>query len=606
MSLTSSIVYTLILTVVIILVGLVTYRIVHKNMNKRVEAYASPPDDMELEDISSMVNNFLREYGFESIASLYDFVSGRYNEDFSPIMEDKTLTLYYSVFSIDSIPKEQSRRFNNISPYFKDIKDTSCKFLQYDNSYLEFIDSPYANRNLGIELLTNSAVGPPSHLLGMQGNGTFTVFMALRFNGFSVNNALDYEVFKMYGNTDKNNAVSLTIDALPRSRDINSAEVRFKLHYSSQNGIPTTYGGVDHFQIEYAKPYLIVVTKLNKKISMNIHDLSKDLSLDSTYKLIENVELEEPNAFFSNKAMTINAFDNLNANIFTFGTYNMYIMDESALHHYMYREMYKSSDAFLREARQILSFQKEINNTKACPYDATVCKACSEVKDWTRIGNGVVEASLECRQAIDAYCMENLNDPKCSCWRPANRTSVECQSYLNIFKSVALVDPDNLDDTTREKITSKYKLCDCGDLDALREEIKNLKQQNNNSSTNDHPHPHQNPFPPIHALTSPYLDSGPVQMQKDDKRGPYEMTPSLLSNLPKDVLPPVSPYRLQRLADAQMSYIGDDGDDANYNTRLERETDDDPHSSVLKSSEYRYGETDLQPGKGFWAWLFGK
>ena len=452
---------------------------IDKNTNK-VETYSTSPKNLDSKMTSSTVHQFMREYGIESISALYDLVEGSYVEDFSPIMEDRTLTLYYSTFSKTSLPVEQTRIFYNISPYFKDAKKPQCKYLQFDNSHIHFIEPPYANRNMGVELLTNTANGPPSHLLGIQGNGTFTLFSVLRFNGFSMNNGEEYEVFKLYGNTEKNNALSLTIDSLPESKDANSANVRFKLHFSTQV-ISINYEGSDHFPIEFSKAYMIVITKLNKKISFNLHDLSRDLSYNTTHKLIDNVELSDPNAFFSNKEISFNAMRNMNANMFAFGVYNMYIMDESSLHHYMYKEMYKSSDEFLREARQILSFQKEIDEIRECPYDSSVCDICSGVGDWTNINN-IIDSSVKCRKAIDNYCSENVDDPKCMCWKAGEGASQVCKSYVNIFRSMRMIDLDNIDEPTRIELSKKYKFCDC---DPIRQEDQDGTSPENRNRNNN-------------------------------------------------------------------------------------------------------------------------
>lgn len=611
-STSSSFIPILILILVVLIIGTLIYIgwKIYKANNESVESYASPPNNLDLTKVSSSVQNFIREHGIDSVSALQGFIEGSYNEDISPIMEDNTLTLYYSAFSQKSLPVEQTRKLTNISPYFKDSKKPSCRFLQYESSHIDFIEPPYANRNMGIELLTNKAMGPPSHLLGIQGNGTFSMFMTLRFNGFSDNNEQEYELFKLYGNTEGNNALSLTIDAQPKSKDLASADVRILLHYGSQAPIPIRYENSEYFRIEFAKTYLFVITKLNKKISLNLHDLSKDLTYDSTHKLIENVELIDPNAFFSNKELSINGKQNLNANLFAFGLYNMYIMDEASLHHYIYKELFKSSETFQREARQILSFQKEIDELKACPYEENVCKECDDVTDWTDT-NSIIKSSLKCRNAIDAFCTENTNHPKCSCWKASSMQTPECKSFVNVFKGLRMIDPENIDDATKEEISKRYKWCNCDEMDDLKAELNKLKEKLGNDFYVDEEDTRHTRLPPIDRLTSPFIKSGPVDYngKNDDDTGVCNANdPTLLTNTPQDVLPDATHLRLHQLSKASTTYKGEENDDENFNKRVDTMSDQptDPHEDINETQDYRYGESEIQPSKGFWAWLLNR
>jgi hypothetical protein len=426
------------------------------------------------------VTDMIREYGFTSIQALKNFTKGDYNEDLSDIYEDSSLTLYYSVFSNNSAPMESSRVWKNISTYFQAKRDTSCKDVAYEKTHLEFDETPYVNRIVGLEMLSNNISGPLSHQCGLQGNGTFSIFAVIKFNGFSANNTHPYEIIKLFGNTMNNNAITLSISPQPVAQTTSSPQgpvptniynCKINVTFGTQTIEAVTDTGSSDIPIDTTKKYMFVVTKTNKKLSLTLHDMSKKTG--TPVKLINGHELTEPSVSFSNKEMALNTHKNLNANVFAVGTYNLYLVDETRLHTHMYNEIFKTSDEFMTIARNILNMQQQIDAIKACPYDKSVCDQCN-VEDWTDIQK-VMTSSTECKQAIDTYCSKNLDDPKCKCWDPMN-TAVECKSYINIFRKNNCFQIENIDVETLQKIKNKYNLCECKEIEKIVDSIKPIQQ----------------------------------------------------------------------------------------------------------------------------------
>lgn len=430
------------------------------------------------------INSMLREYGFESTQVLKEFLTGIYKENTSDIIEDNTLTVYYSVYSSESAPREESRVWRNTAPFFK----TPSKFMKcssrpasFEHTHLEFDETPFVNRAVGLELLSNNVTGPYSHQLGIQGNGTFSIFTLVKFNGFSSNNSKPYELFKLYGNTISNNALSLVIGPQPIAQTMNSPNglmasslynANIQVIFGTQTIDSMTTNGSKNIVIDTNHLYLIILTKNNKNLTLTMHNMSK--KNETPAKIIDNVELTEASVSLSNKEFAINANRNLNANIFAFGIYNIFLADEGNLREHFFKELYKSSDEFNIMARNVLGMHIQIEQMKACPYPKEICDKCP-IDDWTDFQK-MLTTVPECRTAIDEYCAKNTSDPRCRCWDPTV-TLPECKAYVNIFRPNTTLTLENIDVDSLAKIKAKYNLCDCKDIDRINESI--MAQQQN-------------------------------------------------------------------------------------------------------------------------------
>jgi len=584
----SKYIFYIILSLIILIILIYFYQYFNGNKNDKKELFSEVTVDSEFKTLLGTVSDFIRENGFDSMNALKSFVQGYYNEDIDDILEQKTLTLYYSAFSRNSIPGIQSRIWQNISPYFKDVSDTNCKLLSYDNSHFEFSEAPYANKYVGIEMLSNRCFGPQSHLMGIQGNGTFTVFFVIKFNGFSVLNE-SQRVFQIYGNTQGNNALSLDIDADLDSKQGKMINIKPKLYYGDNDVIlMNNNNDEEYFNIDMDKKYMVIITKKHRNISLNLHDLSKNAVQDATYPIIKDAHLDEMNVLFSNKQMCINPNENLNSNIFAFGIYNMHLLDESVLHYYMYDELRKSTEDFMREARQILRFQEEIDMLKACPYDESVCKEC-KIDDWTDM-NKIMYASEPCKKAVDEFCKNNLNHPKCRCWRPENEVFPQCQAYINIFRNERLVNPNKIDKDILDEIAKMYNLCDCDEKEKLKEQVEQLEKDLEKE---------KNKLPPTHTLTSGHLPQN-ANMTTSELHG----SDTLLNGVNNPNLSPINSQRFQDIANKDKTYDADLSDKKNSDKSLDPYAMD--NTLIGDGIDPNYKNEINEPPKGFWAWLFGQ
>jgi hypothetical protein len=596
------------ISLIIFLIIIVIYILVNNtSFQKKKEYYSIQTTPKTFDKLSKSVEEFIRDNGFDTIENLENFIQGNYNEEVANIIEDNTLTLYYSAFSKNSLPKEQDRVWTNISPFFKDTKVVSCKYLSFENTHMISNDSLYANRAIGIQLLSNSLTGPASHLLGVQGNGTFSIFVVLTFNSIFSSTDEQLDIFKLFGNTLNNNGLTLSIEKGRVQNELkNKDEISFKVTYGGFDVLHSNVKDKKTFKVDLTQPYLIVLTKNHKSINLNLHNLSTEFSHKSTISVIDNEELKEPNVLFSNKELIINENKNINGNIYAFGVYNMFLMDESHLHNYMYHQIFKSSEIFMKEARQVLKFQNELEQMKACPYNASVCKDCIEVSDWTDM-NQLISSKGKCKDAIHNYCTENVNDPKCICWK---NDSSECVSFRNIFERKRLIDPLDMTNETIDDIKKNNKLCDCSLVEKLEKELSTLEEklkEKNNSHNNVNDQPRSNKLPPTHKLTSPYALGGPIETT--GASCPYKE--ALLENTPSGVLPPVNNASLNNIANLPYTYKGEEGDESYFNNRVANSYEDTRNTqqnsntidNIDTKMDFQFDKAKIEPAKGFWSWL---
>lgn len=561
----------------------VIYHIYHTFHSKNVETYVSP-DEKQIQYVSPSVSSFLRESGFDDIENLRKFIKGDYNEDVTEIHEGNRLTLYYSIFSKDSkdMTNEDDKHWRNISNYFKD-SPPSWQSLDYNHSHLLFKQPPIQTHDNALQLHSNSIIGPPAHLLGINGNGVFSIFILLQFNTFTHFDEPQV-LFKLSGNTTQNNGLSLKIDAKKHQKDARVIHVRFMITFGSDPILYSKNDATKTVSIDLSKPYLLVLTKNHKDINLNLHDMSIDSTHNSTTTLIDNAELTDKEVMFSNKELVINESTAFNGAIFAFGIYKVNLLDESFLHHFLFHQLQKRKRHFIQNAKQIIDFQDEIDQMKACKYDANVCKECLDITDWTDI-NQLILSNQKCKKAIHDFCEVHPNDSKCVCWREDQQNNPACRAFVSIFSGKPAINVENIDNDILEEIKVKYQLGYQKEIDELRDQLQKEKRQNLVMKEN-----------PTYKLNTPLLSQGPIEyinQEQDD----FEQS-SFLKHLPKDILPPVNNSTLDRIASENKRFQGLE-EDAQYFNKSLNQIYGDP---TINSNNEVLSET--KPIKSFWAWLF--
>jgi hypothetical protein len=375
-----------------------------------------------------------------------------YNENVATISNG--LVLYTSAFSNNSYSGTGREWTNLIVP----TKTNTCTTTLPN---LNFTQVPSFTKLNGFYLGPNAIIGPMSFQMGFVANESFTICFTIKFDAFSKTAPTkDIEILKLYGNTMNNNGISLFMkpdyvmenEIIKASMVLGFGDLLFDLKINSIN---TTY------------TYIFFIVKNALKLSVYAFPNVAEISSTSSLKLtLLNTDIDSStDVLLSNKEMMINRNQNLMAHIYNFGVFNKALMEFNINDVYVHiqKEIQKNNQMLIDFNKKLADLQAVIDKSKQCPYDQTVCDACVAVTDWTDMTNVLFNASNECLDKINKFCIANPTHNKCTCWNPANIMSKTeaCKTYKAIFEPakppVAPV-PAKCDVA---EIKKQYNLCPC-------------------------------------------------------------------------------------------------------------------------------------------------
>lgn len=418
------------------------------------------------------------------------------NESIDKIMNG--LTVYYTAFNTRSFPKN-AKTLYNIAPFFTSDR-TTCLETDIEDTHALFSQSISYSRENGFSIGAASVVGPKAHQLGISGNSSFTIITTIRFSAFDTNkknNAKPYDFLSIPANTRNNNGINLEFTS--QITQIGSSYgTNIELTYGTQKiqAIdPST--NTKLIMINPSFVYFLVLVKDNLDISLSLYPNIDNLSMNtqSGIRIVKSWKIDpSEDVLFSNKELIINRNKNIYGNLYNFGIYNRAIDDNtiSTIFLHTQTEIHKTNQILSNLAEQINKLQEDLDKAKACPYDESVCKACSNINDWTNSGNIIMNGTNNCHTEIDKFCSKNPKNSLCVCWDPNNNMShtQECKYYVNIFKKVKPLETDI------EKLKETHNLCPCtttlkmgGSLEVQDQLESQIKGTSNNKD--DVPERHQ-------------------------------------------------------------------------------------------------------------------
>ena len=400
-----------------------------------------------------------------------------YNETLQSIQNG--MTVYYSAFSKDSYPTN-SNTWYNMSTFFS-TPDKSCPDVHYDDTHMMFERTPNYSKENGFQLGTNRITGPKSYQLGINGNGSYTIFMTININSFITSEQENkFEIFKVFGNTITNTGVELYFTNVQNtSGNLYSATVNVGIGSQS---VSSVLDQSSNTLLDGERTYMMVLVKDNNIINLYMYPGIDNVTTNFQNKIrvVSNWEVD-PNEdiLFSNKKLSINGHGNIHAKVYNFGIYNKALSETAIGMIFLHTqaELQKTNQLLRDLASTIHSLEQKVEDVKKCPYDKYVCNTCSDIKDWTNMSNIILNGSPECLSSIDKFCLTNPRNDLCACWNPNNTMSqtTQCKNYIGIFRRNNMVSLDAIDNTSLDTIKSKYDLCSCKGMD----EIKNLISKNN-------------------------------------------------------------------------------------------------------------------------------
>jgi hypothetical protein len=473
------------LILIITAFALLTYSYYTVYLGKK-EHFADTSNTSALNKILSIIgiqNAVNTTADIQRVADNIAALNSDYNESLTQIQNG--LTVYYSTFSKMSFPKS-SRTWYNISPFFS-TPDNSCPDVRIEDTHAMFTQIPNYSRETGFTIGSTAIQGPQSHQLGITGNGSFSVFFALKFSVLNQDAKVPYELVKLYANTPNNNGLSISIPSRNVAHVGNSYGINLEVTLGTQvftASDPTTNQAL--LMLNTSFTYLFILVKDNLQLSLYMYPNIDNLSTNpqARFTLINKaaVNPSQDDILLSNRAMMFNRNQNVFGNLYSLGFYNKPLDDShiSMLFLHLQTEIHKSNQLLKDLASQIQLLQTQIDDAKACKYNAAVCEACKDVKDWTNISSIILGGSDECLGQIDSYCTANPKSELCTCWDSSNSLSktTQCQNYVNIFRKNKVFSPDNVDKDTLDIIKSKNGLCSCSELETLKDLIRSNITQN--------------------------------------------------------------------------------------------------------------------------------
>lgn len=372
-------------------------------------------------------------------------------EDITPIKN--SLVVYNTSFNKLSYD-EKSNQWINIA---SSNNDKSCE-KKNSNMAFSFELPPVYSRKTGFYLGNNRIVGPYSNALGIQYHNTFTMIVACKHGNLLVeDNNREIELFKLYANSPNNNGLTMYIqkNSLKNINNVQMGNLMFQ--YSSRDPlqcvVKSTYDMIS-FEKDILTFYFIIKDTDHIRICMMTEK-------NNNVEEILRFNVENTDVTFSNKELVINRLKNWNGNIYNFGIYSVALSDDDVTgfyNHLINEYMKYINPNFINMIDQYNETLELLNKYMRCPYDKTVCDACSTITKW-HDQSQVVTANLQCRKAINSFCMANMENPLCKCWNTQNPiyNTDSCKFFRGIFdnKNSWL---DGLSQDEIDYIMGKYKL----------------------------------------------------------------------------------------------------------------------------------------------------
>lgn len=383
------------------------------------------------------------------------------------------MTLYVSCYA-DASYAGAGKQWKNVAPHAVPSAPA-----------LTFFETPVFTRRDGFVMGSNGLTGPYSSDLGIRAHMAYTLFCVCMFTHASAEDEGDAVVVHLFANTPGLNGLAL------RSRSVRDRAPDHD-HHGDKEG--DGGGGGDPFghtslvlktslhlggsfrgrgspvRVSTKRRYMLTVTKDYRNVRLSLTDVEHDGgdAAGGTTELLSGVVPEEDAADgFSNKDALVNERRNWPANLLALGLYDRAIAE---------REVVALADHFRGIHRMFdpmyVALQREIakrEQMRACPFDATTCKACDEIRDWTDFP-ALVTAGEPCKAAITAFCSSHPSHSQCTCWsvnHPAYHGA--CKAYRCSVGSARLQpecgDADNNNSNSKDDDRRRSK----GEADRERE-----------------------------------------------------------------------------------------------------------------------------------------
>lgn len=377
------------------------------------------------------------------------------------------LTMYFNSFLATSTNSVRTQRvWKNMVPPLPGCSDESSTHLTFDS-----VPGTY---NRGFYLRENKLTGPPSHMLGINGQTSFSMFFTLKFETFTNTSDKPMDLFRIYANTETINGLSMTIEDTMTNVGANYT-LNMRIQYGSKNKCLACVGGqnCESFDTdvvqgeEFVIPGVILNTNniytfvLIKdfdhiKLVMSYNNMSiHEVLVDKHLSIQEDVA-------FSNKEFKLNPHGNVNAITYFVGFMDRALNEGavSMLRTHIRDYLNILDPDITSRVEEIAELEKQLQTYQVCPYDSVTCQSCPQIQDWGK-PNAIEVADNTCLSAIAQYCTTHKTDDGCQCWDPNNQryNTSGCESVRRAYDTQNYINKNTLTPADLDFIRSNYSLC---------------------------------------------------------------------------------------------------------------------------------------------------
>ncbi len=354
------------------------------------------------------------------------------------------LSFYFTVYDMKSYPSAGSRAWFDIAKRKNDLELMFARVPSITNLEVEN----------GLYMGDNSAIGPFTSDLGIN-SGAFTIFMMVRIQDL-VADSTPIDILKLYGNTQDNNALTLRLSEVSRANVIQTAKISIKIG-GSPNWFYAKINNNTNIPFDSQVTYFFAIVCQQSNV-----ELFMSSSLDHHMRTIMKYELNSTISL-SNRAMELNPSKNFNAFFKTFGGYDAALqpgeLDKVSAH--MFMEEKKQDKVYMQEKERAAIMESKMNALRKCPYDATTCSKCEDIKDWST-PRALMDADTKCLSEINRFCTKNPYHELCGCWNKMDKNydSKKCQNLVRYLTNAEYYDLKDLDSSSLDTVKKLYKLQD--------------------------------------------------------------------------------------------------------------------------------------------------
>jgi len=373
-------------------------------------------------------------------------------DDLGNSLSSKTV-IYTSAFNTNSY-NGSGKLWKNIS---KLPSNNQCPDTSSSPGNLVFDVDPVFNKATGFSLKSTSIKGPLSCSLGINMNGTFSICIAFKNNDLTGIDG-EIEIVKLYGNSDKNKGISLTIPAgTIKTLTDGIYTCRFVLNFGNSSFYCDVKANRDIVMEANLMTFFFITKAVD---NINVYMLTEKHGRNPSPVQILSRPFPAVDGNFSNKELNINTNKNWNVGIFNFGIFNITLdttLISSLYLNFMNYYNRNIDESFRNLLIQNKTYVDSLTEAKSCNFDEDTCNKCTNIK-WTNPLDLISLGSADCKKAVNDFCSRFPNDPKCTtCWSSSSSqyNSDSCIALRGIFTNQSRTDMNEQD---LESIKTKYNL----------------------------------------------------------------------------------------------------------------------------------------------------